>query len=181
MSRIGRKPITIPQGVTVTVAGLAVSVKGPKGELQYMAHPDIKVILAENEIRCEVARPSQQAAALWGTTRARIAGLVEGVTLGFKKELELQGVGYRAQLKGKDLQFTLGFSHPINVPAPAGITFTVNKEIVTVEGWDKVLVGQIAADIRKLRLPEPYKGKGVRYVGEHVRRKVGKVVGATAE
>lgn len=181
MSRIGKKPITIPSSVTVQVAGASVSVKGPKGELKYQAHPDIKVVMAENEIRCEIAKPSQQASALWGTTRARLNSLVEGVTSGFKKELELQGVGYKAQVKGKDLQFSLGFSHPITVKAPDGIAFTVTKEIIAVEGPDKVLVGQVAADIRQLRVPEPYKGKGIRYVGEHVRRKVGKVVGATAE
>jgi large subunit ribosomal protein L6 len=181
MSRIGKQHITIPAGVTVTVDGLNVSVKGPKGEMSYLVHKDIAVKVIESEIVCEIARQSKQASALWGTTRARLANIVTGVSEGFKKQLELRGVGYRATMKGNDLQFALGYSHPIIVTAPAGITFSVEKEFVTVEGVDNVLVGQVSADIRRLRKPEPYKGKGVRYVGEHVRHKVGKVVGSSGE
>lgn len=181
MSRIGKQPIMIPAGVTVTVEEQNVSVKGAKGELKMTAHRDIAVKVEDGVVRCEVARPSKQAAALWGTTRALIANLVKGVGEGFQKQLELHGVGYRAQLKGKDLEFALGFSHPVKILAPEGITFAVEKDKVTVSGPDKNLVGQVAANIRKFREPEPYKGKGIRYVGEHVRRKVGKVVGGTAE
>ncbi len=180
MSRIGKQIINIPDKVTVAVAGQEVTVKGPKGELKYIVHPDITVAAADQKITCTVMRDSKKASALWGTNRAVIANMVEGVTQGFKKELELHGVGYRAAVKGKDIELQLGYSHSIKVPAPEGITFAVEKEKITVEGIDKVLVGQIAANIRALRKPEPYKGKGIRYVGEHVRRKVGKVVGATA-
>lgn len=181
MSRIGKQPVSIPSGVTVTVDGQDVVVKGPKGTLSLVAHSDIAVTVADNTVVCEIKRQSKQSSALWGTTRANIANLVEGVTEGFKKQLELHGVGYRAQLKGKDLEFALGFSHPVLIKAPEGITFTVEKDHVTIEGIDKVLVGQVAANIRSLRKPEPYKGKGIRYVGEHVRRKVGKVVGGAGE
>jgi len=182
MSRIGKQAIIVPDGVTVEVTEEArqslVMVKGPKGELSYAAHPDIAVETADGQITCTVKRSGKQSAALWGTTRACLANLIEGVTAGFEKKLELQGVGYKAQLKGADLELSLGYSHSITVPAPEGVTFAVDQEIITVSGIDKVLVGQVAADIRALRKPEPYKGKGVRYVGEHVRRKVGKVVGA---
>lgn len=181
MSRIGKQLITVPTGVTVDVNERGVvTVKGPRGELTYRVHPAITVSVRDGVIHCEVRHQSKAAGALWGTTRARIANLVVGVTQGFRKQLELHGVGYRAQLKGSDLVFSLGYSHSITVKAPAGISFTVEKEVVTVDGIDPVLVGQVAADIRKLRKPEPYKGKGVRYVGERIRRKVGKVVGTTA-
>ncbi|MDP3996982.1 MAG: 50S ribosomal protein L6 [Candidatus Andersenbacteria bacterium] len=181
MSRIGKQPIVIPDGVTAEVAGREVKVKGPLGELVYGVHPAIGVALTDGELVVRVVKPGKKAAALWGTTRARLANIVEGVTKGFSKQLELQGVGFRAQAKGDGLDMSLGFSHPISVKAPEGIKFTVEKEIITITGRDNVLVGQVAADIRKLRPPEPYKGKGVRYVGEHVRRKVGKVVGSTTE
>ncbi|MEX2055072.1 MAG: 50S ribosomal protein L6 [Candidatus Andersenbacteria bacterium] len=180
MSRIGKQPIPIPTGVTVSVDGFAVHVKGPKGELTTKIHPLITVAVKDSAVVCEVKRPTKQTAALWGTTRANIANMVTGVTEGFTKQLELQGVGYRATLKGKNLEMALGFSHPVLITAPEGISFTVEKEFITIAGIDTVKVGQVAADIRKIRPPEPYKGKGVRYVGEKVRRKVGKVVGTTA-
>ncbi len=179
MSRIGKQPVTIPTGVEVNVQDHAVSVKGPKGTLRLTVHRAIKVAVQDNEIVCEIAKNGKKSPALWGTTRALLANMVEGVTTGFVKKLELHGVGYRAALKGKDLEMSLGFSHPVIVKAPEGITFTVEKELLTVAGIDRTLVGQIAADIRDLRPPEPYKGKGVRYQGEIVRRKVGKVVGST--
>lgn len=179
MSRIGKQPISIPSGVTVTVDRGVVTVKGGRGTLEFTVPALIEVTADSGTVTCSVKRTTKASSALWGTTRARIANMVTGVATGFKKQLELQGVGYRAALKGKDLELALGFSHPVKVAAPAGITFAVEKEIITVEGPDIVQVGQVAADIRKLRKPEPYKGKGVRYVGEHVRRKVGKVVGTT--
>ncbi len=181
MSRIGKNPIQLPAGVTASLAGRVITVKGPQGELTHTIHPDIAVSIENNVITCTVARQSKRASALWGTTRAVIANLVAGVTEKFQKQLELQGVGYRAALKGQNLEMQLGFSHPVLVSAPEGITFQVEKEIITISGPDIVQVGQMAADIRAIRPPEPYKGKGVRYVGEHVRRKVGKVVGGTTE
>jgi len=179
MSRIGKKIIEIPQGVEVMVNGASVAVKGPKGELSLAVHHDIKVTMEGNVLTCEVARNTKQSNALWGTMRALIANMVLGVTDGFEKKLELQGVGYRAALKGKNLELQVGYSHPVLVEADEGITFGVEKEIITIQGIDAKLVGQVAADIRKVRPPEPYKGKGIRYVGENVRRKVGKVVGTT--
>lgn len=180
MSRIGKQPVPIPNGVTVTVSDSVVTVKGPKGEMVQTVHPDIAVAVQDNQIQCTVARPTKQSNALWGTTRALLANMITGVTEGFRKQLELHGVGYRAAVKGKDLELALGFSHPVKIAAPANISFVVEKDVITVEGISSAEVGQIAADIRKIRPPEPYKGKGIRYVGEHVRRKVGKVVGAAS-
>lgn len=179
MSRIGKQPIALPPGITATVEGNVVRVKGPKGELTYTAHPAIAVTVADGKISCVIARESKEASALWGTTRANLANLVAGVQEGYRKRLELHGVGYRAKLTGKDLELQVGFSHPVAVKAPEGITFTVDKEGILVEGIDKQLVGQMAASIRAVRKPEPYQGKGIRYAGEVVRRKVGKVVGTT--
>lgn len=178
MSRIGKQPITLPTGVTASVSGQAVVVKGPKGELAYTAHPLILVKAEGNEITCAVAKRAKTAPALWGTTRANLANMVRGVSEGYKKQLEMRGVGYRAAVRGKDLELQVGFSHSVTVAAPAGITFAVEKEVITIEGIDKVLVGQVTAQVRAVRKPEPYQGKGIRYVGEVVRRKVGKVVGA---
>ncbi len=179
MSRIGKQPIPLPSEVTAAVSGQTVTVKGPKGELTYTSHPLIAVKVEENVIICSVAKQSKSASALWGTTRANVANMVRGVSEGYKKQLEMHGVGYRANVKGKNLELQVGFSHPITVAAPAGITFAVEKEFITVEGIDRALVGQVAAEVRAVRKPEPYQGKGIRYVGEIVRRKVGKVVGAT--
>ena len=186
MSRIGKQPIVLPDGVTVTQQGDVVTVTGSLGELSHTVPDDIAITIAEGTITCEPKRTlkggkGKQIQSHWGTTRARLANLVTGVSEGFKKELEIQGVGYKANVKGKDLELALGFSHPVVVEAPDGITFAVEKEIITISGSDKVLVGQVAANIRAWRKPEPYKGKGLRYVGEQVRRKVGKVVGAAAE
>jgi large subunit ribosomal protein L6 len=175
MSRIGRKPIEIPDGVTVEVRPGRVSVKGPRGELGQDVSAEMKVEKENGSLT--VARPTDRGEhrALHGLTRSLIANMVEGVTQGFEKRLEIQGVGYRAQLKGKGLELALGFSHPISIQAPEGIEFEVPQPTeVIVRGIDKQLVGQVAADIRKRRPPEPYKGKGIRYAGEHVARKVGK-------
>ncbi len=176
MSRVGRKPIPIPSGVEVTVEGTLVRVKGPKGTLERRFHPDMKIAVEGNEIR--VYRPSdaRHHKALHGLTRALIANMVEGVTKGFEKVLEIHGVGYRAQLKGTALELSLGFSHPVVVEPKPGIEFEVQgrQDVIVVRGIDKELVGQQAAEIRALRPPEPYKGKGIRYRGEHVRLKPGK-------
>lgn len=180
MSRIGKQPIPLPSGVTFTITGRDVTVKGPKGELKHRLHHTMSVSQEEANLVCAVAKTSKESSALWGTTRAIIAGMVTGVSEGFSKKLEMQGVGYRAALKGKNLELSVGFSHTVPVVAPEGISFKVEKEVITVEGADKYMVGQVAANIRAVRPPEPYKGKGIRYQGEKVRRKVGKVVGATA-
>ncbi len=175
MSRIGRKPIPVPESVTVEVAPGRVSVKGPKGELDQALSADMKV--AQDDGVVTVERPTDRGdhRALHGLTRSLIANMVEGVTDGFEKRLEIQGVGYRAQLKGKNLELALGYSHPVVVEAPEGIDFEVPQQTeIIVRGIDKQLVGQVAADIRKRRPPEPYKGKGIRYRGEYVARKVGK-------
>jgi len=175
MSRIGRKPVPVPEAVTVEIAPGNVAVKGPKGELTQILSQDMAIEQADGVIT--VARPTDRGdhRALHGLTRSLIANMVEGVTDGFEKKLEIQGVGYRAALKGKNLELALGYSHPVSIAAPEGIDFEVPQPTeVIVRGIDKQLVGQVAADIRKRRPPEPYKGKGIRYKGEQVLRKVGK-------
>jgi len=176
MSRIGKKNIPVPGGVEVTLSGSNVAVKGPKGQLSRNIGDVITIVREGDEL--VVSRPNDErmSKALHGLTRTLVANMIVGVTDGYVKELEIVGTGYRAQAKGADkIELALGFSHSVNVAAPAGVTFEVPIPTkVTVKGIDKELVGQVAADIRKLRKPEPYKGKGVRYVGEHVRRKAGK-------
>ena len=175
MSRIGKQPVPIPAGVKVNVADGRVKVEGPKGKLELAHHPNMKV--ASDGKAVTVTRPDdeRQNRALHGLTRALINNMVVGVTDGYEKRLEIQGVGYRAQLKGKALEMALGYSHPVSIPAPEGIEFEVPEPTqVVVRGIDKQLVGETAARIRKSRPPEPYKGKGVRYAGEQVSRKVGK-------
>jgi large subunit ribosomal protein L6 len=175
MSRIGRKPIEVPEAVTVEVAPGRVSVKGPKGELAQRLSPEMKVEESSGTVTVERPTDRGEHRALHGLTRSLIANMVEGVTDGFEKRLEIQGVGYRAQLKGRNLEMALGYSHPVTVEPPEGIDFEVPQPTeVIVRGIDKQLVGQVAADIRKRRPPEPYKGKGIRYRDEHVARKVGK-------
>ena len=175
MSRIGRKPIDIPDGVTVEIKPGLVSVKGPKGELSQAVDPGMKVAQADGTVTVERPTDRGEHRALHGLTRSLIANMVEGVTDGFEKQLEIQGVGYRARLQGKALELSVGYSHPVSVTAPQGIEFEVPAPTqVVVRGIDKQLVGEIAARIRRSRPPEPYKGKGIRYAGEHVRRKVGK-------
>jgi large subunit ribosomal protein L6 len=175
MSRIGRKPIPVPDGVQITVAPEEVRVTGPKGELAERIHRDISV--AQEDGVLTVSRPTDRGEhrALHGLTRSLVANMVEGVTNGYSKTLELQGVGYRATLRGRDLELALGYSHPVPITAPEGIDFEVPVPTrIVVRGISKQLVGEVAANIRKKRPPEPYKGKGVRYEGEHVARKVGK-------
>ena len=175
MSRIGRLPITVPAGVTVTVDGQAVTVKGPKGELSLTVASPIEVKLTEGQVL--VTRPDDERASrsLHGLTRTLISNQIVGVTEGYSKGLEIVGTGYRVQAKGESLEFALGYSHSITVDPPAGISFAVEgNNKLTVHGIDKQAVGEVAANIRKLRKPEPYKGKGVRYAGEVVRRKAGK-------
>src|ERR1700754_1346649 len=175
MSRIGRQPIPVPDGVSVEIAPELVSVKGPKGELSERVSRDMQI--AQEDGAVVVKRPSDRGEhrALHGLTRTLIFNMVAGVTEGFEKRLEIQGVGYRAQLKGKNLELALGYSHPVPIDAPAGIEFEVPQPTrIVVKGIDKQLVGEVAANIRKKRPPEPYKGKGIRYEGEYVARKVGK-------
>jgi large subunit ribosomal protein L6 len=175
MSRIGRKPIPVPSGVTVAISLELVTVNGPRGELQERIHRDITVAQEGEELR--VSRPTDRGEhrALHGLTRSLVANMVEGVTNGYQKTLEIQGVGYRAQLRGSDLELALGYSHPVPIKAPDGIEFEVPLPTrVVVKGISKQLVGEVAANIRKQRPPEPYKGKGIRYEGEYVARKVGK-------
>jgi large subunit ribosomal protein L6 len=175
MSRIGKQPIEIPSGVTVDVAGETVSVKGPGGALSQRVDPDMRVTVSDGEVRVERPSDERDHRALHGLTRSLIANMVEGVTKGYEKRLEIQGVGYRAALKGKDIELQVGFSHPVEFPAPEGIEFEVPApNRITVKGIDKQLVGETAARIRRIRKPEPYKGKGIRYEGEYVRKKAGK-------
>jgi large subunit ribosomal protein L6 len=175
MSRIGKKPIAIPDGVTVDIKPEVISVKGPKGELDQAVSADMKVLQTDGTVTVERPTDRGEHRALHGLTRSLIANMVEGVTQGFEKRLEIQGVGYRARLQGKALELSVGYSHPISVTAPEGIEFEVPAPTqIVVRGIDKQLVGEIAARIRRTRPPEPYKGKGIRYEGEHVRRKVGK-------
>ena len=175
MSRIGKKPIPVPDGVTISIEPELVRVNGPRGELTERVSRDIDV--TQNDGELVVTRPTDRAEhrALHGLTRSLVANMVQGVTSGFTKTLEIQGVGYRAQLKGRNLELALGYSHPVAVPAPDGIEFEVPTPTrIVVKGISKQLVGEVAANIRKRRPPEPYKGKGVRYEGEFVARKVGK-------
>jgi large subunit ribosomal protein L6 len=175
MSRIGKKTITVPKGVTVTLDGQTVSVKGPKGERSWTVAEEIEVKQEGDELSLTPRSDTPRARAMWGLSRTLVDNMVTGVTSGFEKTLELVGVGYRAALKGQALSLQLGFSHEVDIAPPAGITFVVPKQTeIKISGNDKQAVGEIAAVIRKLRPPEPYKGKGVRYQGETVRRKEGK-------
>jgi large subunit ribosomal protein L6 len=179
MSRIGRQPIPVPSGVSVTIEPELVTVKGPNGELSERISRDITVeqTASDGGDQLVVSRPTDRGEhrALHGLTRTLVANMVTGVTAGFQKNLEIQGVGYRAALKGRDLELALGYSHPVEIKAPDGITFEVPQPTrITVRGASKQMVGEVAAQIRKQRKPEPYKGKGIRYEGEYVARKVGK-------
>lgn len=177
-SRVGKLPIAIPAGVTVSRQGTTVRVKGPKGELMHAMGYGVEVAVEPKEVVVTQVGGGKQALAMHGTTRAILANMILGVTQGFSKALEIQGTGYRAQMAGKKLNLQLGFSHPIEFTPPAGITIAVeNPTRLTVSGFDKGLVGQVAAEIRGFRPPEPYKGKGIRYAGEYVRRKAGKAAG----
>ena len=175
MSRIGKKSIEVPSGVTVTIDGQAVTVKGPKGELSWTVVDEITVAQEGGALSLTPRDESQRARAMWGLSRTLISNMVEGVSKGFEKNLELVGVGYRAAMKGNALSLQLGFSHDVEIAPPAGITFASGKHTeIKISGIDKQVVGEIASQIRRIRPPEPYKGKGVRYAGETVRRKEGK-------
>jgi large subunit ribosomal protein L6 len=179
MSRIGRKPVPLPTGVTAQVSGRTVTVTGPKGEISRLVHPELTVAVEDGTV--VVRRPSDESRhkALHGLTRTLVNNMVVGVTQGFVKTLEIQGVGYKAEPKPFGVQLVVGFSHPVAYHAPKGVKITVdNNVLLKVEGVDKELVGQVAAELRAVRPPEPYKGKGIRYVGEHVRRKAGKTAQA---
>ncbi|MGJ0394619.1 MAG: 50S ribosomal protein L6 [Methylocystis sp.] len=175
MSRIGKKPVVVPAGVTAKVDGQLVQVKGAKGQLEFLVPDEVSVVQQDNAIKVDPRNETKRARALWGTARARINNIVVGVTAGFEKKLEITGVGYRAAVQGKTLQLALGYSHDVNFPIPAGIAIVTPKPTeITVSGMDKQQVGQVAAEIRALRGPEPYKGKGVKYANEFIFRKEGK-------
>lgn len=174
MSRIGKQPIQIPENVEVKISQDEIKIKGPKGELNQSIPSQIKVVSKEKELIVTPRQKTKETPALWGLFRSLIFNMVQGVIQGFEKKLEIEGVGYKASLQGNKLVLNLGFSHPIEIEAPAGIEFKVDKNIITVSGIDKQLVGQLAAKIRAQRKPEPYKGKGIHYLGEVIRRKAGK-------
>jgi large subunit ribosomal protein L6 len=175
MSRIGKKPVGVPKGVTAAVNGQVVSVKGPKGELKHVLVDDIIAKLEDGSIEVSLRQDTQDARAMWGMSRTLIANLMTGVTEGFTKKLEITGVGYRAAVQGQNLQLQLGYSHDVTFPIPQGIQVQCPKPTeIVITGIDKQKVGQVAAEIRKFRPPEPYKGKGVRYAGEFILRKEGK-------
>ncbi len=175
MSRIGKKPIELPSGVTASVSGQTVEVKGPKGTRSFKATDDVTISVDGNVVTVEPRGRSKRARQQWGMSRTMVANLATGVSEGFKKELELSGVGYRAQMQGNTLKLSLGYSHDVDFEVPAGVTVTAPKQTeITVEGIDEQLVGQVAANIREWRKPEPYKGKGIKYKGEYIFRKEGK-------
>ena len=175
MSRIGKKPVTLPKGVSASVSGQSVEVKGPKGTRSFHATDDVTLAMDEGSVKITPRGSSKRAREQWGMARSQVQNLVTGVTTGFKKELEIQGVGYRAAVAGNVLKLSLGYSHEVNFEVPAGVTVTAPKQTeIVVEGIDQQLVGQVAANIREWRKPEPYKGKGIRYKGEFVFRKEGK-------
>lgn len=176
MSRIGKKPVAVPKGVEVKLSGRHIAVKGPKGQVARSLPEGVEVKTAPDEINVLPPSRPKQTTALQGLTRTLIANMVQGVTSGFQKDLDMEGVGYRAAVKGKVLEILVGFSHPVNFPIPEGIAIEVDAKTnrISVKGSDKEKVGQVAADIRSVRPPEPYKGKGIRYAGEYIKRKVGK-------
>lgn len=175
MSRIGKKPVAIPSGVTASIEGQTVTVKGPKGALHFVVPDDIAVSVEKGAVKVSPRSETKRARAMWGTSRTQVANLIAGVTKGFESKLEITGVGYRATVQGRTLQIALGFSHDVKFPIPDGITIATAKPTeIMVSGLDKQQVGQVAAEIRSFRPPEPYKGKGVKYAGEYVFRKEGK-------
>ena len=174
MSRIGKKPIKIPIGVEVKIEGKKITVNGSKGELSLEIRPEVKVDIKEDKIIISPQKETKETMAFWGLTRALISNMVDGVTKEFEKKLEIQGIGFGAKVEGKEIVLSVGFSNPIRMNIPEGINISVEKNIITISGINKELVGQIAATIRKVKPPEPYKGKGIRYLGEVVKRKVGK-------
>jgi large subunit ribosomal protein L6 len=179
MSRIGKQPIVVPQGVTVAVRGAAVTVEGPKGKLAHTVPPHVSVTLEGNTLSVNRSSDQRPVRALHGLTRALLNNMVRGVKDGFERKLEIVGIGYRAQIQGRNLSLALGYSHPVVFPLPEGIQADVDRQVsITLRGADKALLGQVAAQLRALRKPDPYKGKGIKYAEEHIRRKVGKKAGA---
>ncbi len=175
MSRIGKKPVDLPSGVSASLSGQTIEVKGPKGTLTFTATDDVTITIDENQVKVDPRGKSKRARQQWGMSRTMVANLIKGVTEGFKKELEIQGVGYRAQMQGNTLKLNLGYSHDVDYVAPEGVTITAPKQTeIVVEGADAQAVGEVAAQIRDWRRPEPYKGKGIRYKGEFIFRKEGK-------
>lgn len=182
MSRVGKKPILIPESVEVKIKGNVVTIKGPKGELSKEVRPEIKVEMKENKISLLPQKETKKTPAYWGLTRALLFNMIEGATTGFEKKLEIQGIGFRGAVEGEELVLYVGYTHPVKIKIPKDVKVSVDKNIINVSGIDKELVGQVAANIRKAKPPEPYKGKGIRYLGEAVRKKVGKkVVGTTGK
>jgi len=181
MSRIGKKPILIPQGVEVKIDGRKISIRGPKGEIFKEFRPEVSITVKDNNITVGAKGETKLAKSLWGLTRALIFNMVNGVVAGYEKKLEIEGVGFRANIEGDQLVLNIGFSHPVKIKTPDGIKFSVEKNVITISGIDKGSVGQIAAKIRDARPPEPYKGKGIRYAGEQIRRKLGKKAVATTK
>lgn len=180
MSKIGKKPIEIPKGVDIVIDNGLVKVKGPKGELEFKIPRELELSLKDNRLFVLPISKSKKTPALWGTARAVIYNMIVGVEKGFEKKLEIEGIGFKAQMKDNNLVLNLGFSHPVDFKTPEGIKISVEKNIIIVDGFSKELVGQTAAKIRSLKKPEPYKGKGIHYVGEVIRRKAGKKVAGTA-
>ncbi len=179
MSRIGKKIITVPSGVTVTITDTTLTVQGPKGALVQAIHPKVTIIQTEEGLKVAVQNENdKQERSLWGLYGSLVKNMIEGVTQGYKKQLEINGVGYKVAMKGKDLQLNVGFSHPVIFTVPQGVTATVEENRITIEGIDKQIVGETAAQIRKVRKPEPYKGKGIKYSDEEIRRKAGKTASA---
>jgi len=179
MSRIGKKPIPVPQGVKVAVEGALVKVEGPKGKLSHSVPRGLSVAVDSSEVKIERSSDHRTVRALHGLTRSLVANMVQGVKDGFQRKLEIVGIGYRAQLQGKNLQLALGYSHPVMFRLPEGVQAEVEKQVsITLRGADKALLGQTAAQLRALRKPDPYKGKGIKYAEEQIRRKVGKKAGA---
>lgn len=175
MSRIGKKPILIPEGTQVSVEANAVKVKGPKGEISYKFSPEVKIVLEDKKVLVSLVKEGERSSrAIWGTTRAILSNMIKGVKEGFEKKLEVEGIGFKASLSGNNLELSLGFTNPIKVEPPEGIKFSVEKNVIIVSGIDLGKVSLTAEKIKKMRKPEPYKGTGIRYQGEHIRRKEGK-------
>ena len=180
MSRIGKKQIIIPAGVEVKIDGISIEVKGPKGVLKMQAVPEISIEIKENEVHFIPKKEDLKSRALWGLTRTLVSNMVDGVTKGFMKKMEINGVGFKAGVEGNKLVLSVGLSHTVDIVAPEGIEFKVEKNVITVSGIDKALIGQVSATIRRVKPPEPYKGKGIRYVGEIIKKKLGKKAAAGA-
>jgi len=176
MSRVGKKPILIPENVEVKIDGNRVTIKGPKGELSKEIRPEIKIEIKEGKIFVTSQAETKKIKSLWGLSRSILANMVKGVIDGYEKKLEIEGLGFKASVEGENLVLLVGFTNPVRIPAPLGIRFSVDKNVITVSGTDKEMVGQVANKIRRTKPPEPYKGKGIRYAGEVIRRKVGKKV-----